>query len=85
MDRLNELKKKYNNVLERNKKAESYLNESTYEKCKREIEVKGIGTGKTTFDLFNEVVKELSNLIIKIEGYIGKKMTHYEILNGFNL
>lgn len=80
-----ELKKKYNAALTRNKNAEEYLKTHTVEQCEKEIEVKGVKTGKTTFDLFNEVVAELSLLAIEIESITGMNMTHYEKLNGFNI
>jgi hypothetical protein len=80
-----ELKKKYNIALKRNKKAEEYLKVHTIEECSKEIEVKGVKTGKTTFDLFNEVVAELSGLAIEIETVTDRRMTHDEKLNGFKL
>ena len=84
-DTLVSLKKKYNECLERNKKAEKYLMSHTCGECEKEIEIKGVGIGKTTLDLFNEVASDLSKLIIEIEKNMGKKMTRYEILNGFKL
>ncbi|CAI3629166.1 hypothetical protein CNEO2_2420002 [Clostridium neonatale] len=35
--------------------------------------------------MFSEVAADLSKLIIEIEKNMGKKMTRYEILNGFKL
>ena len=43
------------------------------------------GKSFDTFDLFSEVAADLSKLIIEIEKNMGKKMTRYEILNGFKL
>ncbi|WP_271814213.1 hypothetical protein [Clostridium beijerinckii] len=68
-----ELKKKYNAALDRNKNAEEYFKNHTVEECLKYL------------DLFNEVVKELSSLIIQIEISMGKHMTEYEKLNGFKL
>lgn len=85
MDQLMELKQKYNKALKRNKKAEKYLKDHAIEECEKEIEIKGIGTGKTTFDLFNEVVRELSQLIKEIEARTYRKLTQQEILNGFEV
>lgn len=73
MDGLNELKKKYNEKLQRNKDAEEYFKNNTVEQCLKHL------------DLFNQVVKELSELIMKIEKLTGKNMTHYEIINGFSI
>jgi len=71
MDKLNELKEKYNKALKRNKNAEEYFKTHTVEECLKYI------------NLFNEVTKELSNLKIKIENLIYRDMTKEEILNGF--
>lgn len=84
MDELNELKKKYNKAIERNKKAEEYLKANTVEECKRERKIKGHENEMTIFELFNEVVIELSLLKLEIEARIYRNMTHEEIINGFN-
>ena len=68
-----ELKKKYNDKLSRNKKAEIYFKTHKVEECLKYL------------NLFNEVAKELSELIQQIEQITGRKMTLYEILNGFNV
>ncbi|NFH81788.1 hypothetical protein FDA09_16905 [Clostridium botulinum] len=65
------LKKKYNEKLERNKNAEEYFKTHTVKECIKYL------------SLFNTVTRELSNLIVEIEGLIGRKMTQNEILNGF--
>ena len=78
-----ELKKKYNECLERNKKAEEYLNCHTFEECAAKKQNKSTGKIFSAFTLFDEVTIELSKLIIEIEKNMGKKMTRYEILNGF--
>ena len=85
MDELNELKKKYNEGLKRNLKAEEYLKAHTITECEKEIKIKGIGIKKNTFDVFNEVVKNLSELMFKIEDITGREMTDDEKFNGFSL
>lgn len=84
MDQLIELKQKYNKALERNKRAEQYISNRSVEECFKQLK---IVDGKTfnTFDLFNEVVRELSQLIKAIESRTYRKMTQQEILNGFEL
>lgn len=82
------LRKKYNECLERNKKAEKYLMSHTCEECEAKFKRKKINGEDeeiTTFELFSEVAVDLSKLIIEIEKNMGKKMTRYEILNGFKL
>ena len=39
----------------------------------------------TSFDVFNEVVKNLSELMFKIEDLTKQQMTHDEVVNGFKL
>nr|DAH85483.1 MAG TPA: hypothetical protein [Caudoviricetes sp.] len=73
MDQLMELKKKYNKKLERNKNAEQWFKEHSIEECMQQL------------GLFNVVVKELSELMYKIEGMTYRKMTQQEILNGFEI
>mgnify|MGYP001033575786 CR=1 FL=1 len=68
-----ELKRKYNEKLSRNRNAENYFRTHKVEECLKYL------------DLFNEVTKELSELIKQIEQITKKKMTKYEILNGFKL
>lgn len=85
MENLINLKKKYNALLERNSKAETYLNNHNYAECKREIEIRGKGIGKSTFDLFNEVVIDLSKTKKQIETMLYRNMTDDEIWNGFKV
>lgn len=73
MDQLVELKKKYNEKLERNRKAEKYFKEHTVEECIQQL------------NLFNEVVKELSELMHKIKSMSYRQITSDEILNGFEV
>ena len=73
MDELNELKKKYNKGLERNKKAEEYFKTHTIAECMKYL------------NLFNEVAIELSLLVIEIETRIYRNMTHKDKINGFKL
>ena len=84
MDQLMELKQKYNKALERNKKAEQYLKTHTVEQCEAPLKIVD-GKDFDTFDLFNEVVRELSSLIKEIEARTYRKMTQQEILNGFEV
>lgn len=72
-DLLSALKRKYNNCLKRNRNAEEYFKTHTVAECMKHL------------NLFNQVVQELSILITEIEAAMGKKMTHYEIINGFKL
>ncbi|AIY78931.1 hypothetical protein U728_1108 [Clostridium botulinum 202F] len=74
------LKKKYNEKLERNKNAEKYFKEHTVSEC-----INKKFNGKTPLEGFNEIVRDLSKLIIEIEQLTGRKMTQNERLNGFNL
>lgn len=83
MDGLIDLKKKYNEALERNKKAEEYLKAHTVEECSKKRKIKGHENKMTIFDLFNEVVIELSLLKLEIERLSYRNMTHDEIINGF--
>lgn len=84
MDQLMELKQKYNKALERNKKAEKYLKTHTVEQCEAPLKIVD-GKSFNTFDLFNEVVRELSSLMKEIEARTYRKMTQQEILNGFEI
>lgn len=79
-DRLAALKRQYNNALERNKNAEEYFKTHTVEECINKKFKSG-----TALDIFNEVTKELSGLIVQIENAMEKNMTQYEKLNGFKL
>lgn len=79
-DRIAALKRQYNNALERNKNAEEYFRTHTVEECLYKKFKNG-----TALDIFNQVTKELSGLIIQIEIAMEKNMTNYEKLNGFKL
>lgn len=80
MDRLIELKKKYNAALLRNKKAEEYLNTHEPEEYWGKI-----FKGKTILNGFDEIVIELSLLRLEIEILLYRDMTQEEILNGFKV
>lgn len=67
------LKMRYNKCIKRNKAAEEYFKTHTVEECLKYL------------NLFNQVTQDISNLIIQIEEIMGKKMTHYEKINGFKL
>lgn len=84
MDQLIELKQKYNKALERNKKAEQYISNRSVEECLKPLKMVN-EKPFNTFDLFNEVVRELSQLIKAIESMTYRKMTQQEILNGFEM
>lgn len=83
MDGLIKLKKKYNEGLVRNKNAEEYFKTHTIEECSKKFKVKN--TMMTAFDVFNDVVKNLSELMFKIEDITGKELTEHEKFNGFKL
>jgi hypothetical protein len=72
-DVLPTLKMRYNKCLNRNRNAEEYFRTHSVEECLKYL------------NLFNQVTQELSNLIELIEEAMGKKMTSYEKLNGFQL
>lgn len=79
-DELSALKYQYNKALKRNEKAEKYFKDHTVEECLSKKYKNG-----TPLEIFNEVVRELSALIVQIETKMEKKMTSYEKLNGFKL
>lgn len=83
MDGLIELKKKYNKAIERNKKAEEYLKTHAVEECSKKRKIKGHENEMTIFNLFDEVVIELSLLKLEIERLSYRIMTEDEIINGF--
>lgn len=85
MNELSELKAKYNKALERNQNAEEYLKTHSIEECLQKRKIKAHEGSMNIFDLFNEVVRDLSLLAIEIESRTGVKMTNYEILHGFKL
>lgn len=68
---LKTLKENYNKVLEREKNAEKFLDAATQEQFKK------------WFPEFNKIIKELSGMMKEFEKITGRKMTRYEVLNGF--
>jgi len=90
MDGLIELKKKYNALLVRNSKAETYLNAHSYEECaiplrnkKGEYLKQPNGDFINSFSVFDDLVAELSKTKQEIEVLIYRNMIHEEIINGF--
>lgn len=95
MESLIEIKKKYNALLERYKRAETYFNNRTYVECATPLKNKD-GTYKTkddgngnamyidTFSVFNDLVADLSKTKQEIEILLYRNMTEDEIWNGFN-
>jgi hypothetical protein len=95
MESLIELKKKYNALLDRNSKAEAYLNTHNFYECHTPIKNKD-GTFKIryengkemwvdAFSLFNELVADLSKTKKEIEVLLYRNMTVDEIWNGFKV
>ncbi|MDR3595129.1 hypothetical protein [Clostridium sp.] len=96
MEALIELKKKYNALLERNSKAETYLNTHSFIECSTPLRNKD-GTYKTkddgngnpmyinTFSVFNDLVSDLSKTKKEIETLLYRDMTEDEIWNGFKI
>lgn len=92
MESLNDLKKKYNALLDRNSKAETYLNTHSYVECATPLKNKD-GTFKTkadgmyvdTFSVFNELVADLSKTKQEIEILLYRNMTDAEIWKGFKI
>lgn len=83
MDELIELKRKYNEGLKRNNAAEEYFKTHTVAECSKEFKV--MQSIMTSFDVFNDVVKNLSELMFKIEDITGEQMTDDEKFNGYKL
>lgn len=67
------LKQDYNKLIARNKNAEKYFKTHTIAECEKQLE------------LFNDVTRKLSLLKIQIEIVSGKKLTDFEVLNGFKM
>lgn len=96
MQNLTELKKKYNALLERNSKAETYLNSHSYAECVTPLKNKD-GTYKFKNDkngkqinvnaltLFDDLVIALSKTKQQIETLLYRDMTKDEIWNGFKI
>ena len=92
MESLIELKKKYNALLERYKRAETHLNTHNYIICATPLKNKDNtyklqpnGDYVDTFDVFNELVIDLSKTKQEIEILLYRDMTEDEIWNGFKV
>ena len=92
MESLINLKKKYNALLDRNSKAETYLNTHTFTECSTPLKnkdgsykLKADGMYIDTFSVFNELVADLSSTKKEIETLLYRNMTNDEILNGFKI
>lgn len=68
---LENLKDKYNYLIERNKNAEKFFEENSVEECMKYL------------NLFNQITIDLSNTRNSLEKILNRKMTKNEILNGF--
>lgn len=68
---LEDLKDKYNHLIERNKNAEKFFEENSIKECMKYI------------NLFNQITIKLSHLRNDLEKSLNRKMTKEEILNGF--
>ena len=85
---IEELKRKYNNLLAREVKAEEVLNRdywinkndlaSPYRSLEEEEKHK-----KRYYEEFFKIIRELSALIKEYEEIVGKEMTESEKINGF--
>lgn len=92
MESLIELKKKYNALLERYNRAETYLNTHSFVECSTPLKnkdgsykVQANGNYIDTFYVFNELVADLSKTKQQIEQLIYRDMTQEEIWNGFKV
>ena len=68
---LEDLKDRYNYLIERNKNAEKFFEENSVEECMKYL------------NLFNQITIDLSNTRNSLEKILNRKMTKNEILNGF--
>lgn len=66
------LKVKYNELLERNKKAEAFFKTKSISECMKYLE------------LFNDVTRQLSGIIFFLEFLTGEELSHEQKINGFN-
>lgn len=73
---MEDLIKKYNYFVLRNKKGEKFLKSDEFYKSTKDKQEKWIRA-------FQEIAWELSTLRAKIEKLLGRKMTNNEILEGF--
>ena len=92
MESLIDLKKKYNALLDRNSKAETYLNTHSFTECSTPLKnkdgsykVQADGMYIDTFSVFNDLVAELSKTKQQIETLLYRNMTDDEIWNGFKV
>lgn len=92
MESLIDLKKKYNALLERYKRAETYLNTHSYAQCATPLKNKDStykiqpnGDYVDTFDIFNWLVEDISKTKKQIEFLLYRNMTQDEIWNGFKV
>lgn len=73
---MEDLIKKYNYFISRNKKGEKFLESDEFFKSTKDNQEKWIRA-------FQEIAWELSTLGAEIEKLLGRKMTNAEILEGF--
>lgn len=92
MESLNDLKKKYNALLDRHSKAGIYLTIHTFIECSTPLKnkdgsykVQKDGNYVDTFSVFNELVADLSKTKQQIETLLYRNMTDDEIWNGFKV
>ncbi|NMF06276.1 hypothetical protein ACUH7Y_06990 [Clostridium beijerinckii] len=92
MESLIELKKKYNALLVRDRKATEYLKTHTFAQCSTPLKnkykafiLRDGGMWLDTFGLFNELVADLSKTKHDIETLLYRDMTDEEIWNGFKV
>ena len=92
MESLINLKKKYNALLDRNSKAETYFNTHTFTECSTPLKnkdgsykLKADGMYVDTFSVFNDLVVDLSNTKKEIEILLYRNMTDDEIWNEFKV
>jgi hypothetical protein len=92
MENLIDLKKKYNKLLDRDKKATEYLKTHTFVRCSAPLKnndgsyvVREGGMWLDTFGLFNELMVDLSKTKQEIETLLSRSLTENEIWNGFKV
>lgn len=69
---LDQLKRHYNKLLIRDKKAEEFFRARSVIECMKYL------------DLFNDVTRQLSGIIFFIEFLTGEELSHEQKINGFN-
>ena len=82
MDKLTLLKEKYNEKLKKANDAEEYFKSHSVEEYFKSHSVEEC---MKHLKLFNLRTKEVSMAAIEIENFTGRKMTSYELINGFVL